>query len=123
MLRVPVDDDLRGAWRISALLIAVFYFGYIRRTVLTVSDEGVSLRQTFTGWTVAWTDITGAWTTSNLDGTHKGGVAAGLHLKLRTGRVAFIPDLFSIHRRDLAKLVFEQTAVRSVDERLGQARD
>ena len=123
VMRRSGDDTFGDAWRGSAVFLALFYFGYIRRTVLTVSVQGVSLRQSFTEWTVSWTDIIGTWTTSNLDVSYNGGVAAGVHLKLRSGRVAFIPDVFGIHRRDLAQLVAERRAVRAVGERIGMARD
>ena len=85
--------------------LALLQFGYVRRTQLWLDADQVWLRQAFTTRSAVWADVASVRTTSMLAVTHRGGAASGVHLGLRSGGTFFIPDLFSIRRRELARRI------------------
>lgn len=89
-----------AAWAYIRLL-------YVRLTRLTLDAAGLELRQPFARWRVGWAAIAGLTVTSPFDPTHKGGVAAGVRVRLADGTVRHIPDVLSVHRRDLVATIEE----------------
>lgn len=106
------DSHLKGvsSSAVRAALLCSIPFAYIRwiyarRTQLTLDDDGVTLRQPFAVWTVAWNRISSVLVTSPFDVTHRGGIAAGVRLTLDDGVVRHIPDVLSLPRSELARCI------------------
>lgn len=109
LFHVVHDPHLAGNAAQSMLfygaMFAYLRWGYVGVTRLTLDASGVSLRQPFAAWSVAWPEIATITVTNWLDVGMRGGTAAGVRLRLRSGASRRIPDVFTARRAELARLI------------------
>ena len=97
------------AFTIGGTLLSFLRLIYARVTRLTMDAAGVELRQPFRIWRAPWKEIAGIRVSGPFDPVHRGGVAAGVWLRLRDGTEHQIPDVLAVPRRELAQAIGERS--------------
>lgn len=97
-----------GARHLTALpILSAIGFVCVRvwaaRTRLSSDSTGVTLCMPLATWHAPWASIASLSTRSFFTPTHRGGIAAGVILRLTDGASRSIPDVFPVGRDQLAK--------------------
>lgn len=95
------------AFLLAGAVLSFIRLVYVRGTRLVLDEGGLALDQPFAAWRVAWADIVLVSVTSPYDPTHRGGIAAGVRLRLADGTSRHVPDVLSIERHELARMIIE----------------
>ncbi len=86
---------------LCALAYAYIRWVYVAQTRLVISADGVSLNQPLATWIVAWSEVSAIAEAGPLSPTHRGGIGAGVNLRLRAGGTKSIPDVFGVSRTEM----------------------
>ena len=95
----------QASLRVAPICCAVacyLRFVYVPRTVLVVDGSCVTVTQPWSRRRVDWRDIQDVAAAGWLTPTHRGGIGAGVRLRLKAGGTSTIPDVFELDRRQLA---------------------